>query len=45
MYGRGYGARTGYLESLAAARTITIEGTKLTMETGAGTLIFSEVGN
>jgi heat shock protein HslJ len=35
----------GYLNSLASARTITVEGNKLIMETGAGTLIFSETSN
>ena len=35
----------GYLDSLASARSITVEGNKLIMETGAGTLIFSEASN
>jgi heat shock protein HslJ/chitodextrinase len=35
----------GYLDSLASARTITVEGNKLIMETGAGTLTFSEASN
>lgn len=35
----------GYLDSLASARSITVEGNKLIMETGAGTLNFSKASN
>ncbi|HSG16095.1 MAG TPA: PKD domain-containing protein [Anaerolineae bacterium] len=33
----------GYLDSLASASNITVEAQKLTLETGSGTLIFSQV--